>query len=378
MIDYSVSQTLNSVSVYLKHFLGTLPVTLLPLAAAGVTVTSERLGNVTSSNTENIRDLGFSGTIGNVTLNTYGDTLTCGSGSAWDRYFQSPSCALLHANSAAFAGPDPMNITDFNLDETGNSRIFCGYFPDETPESSYGMGITNVIALPGSDTEGALYFLKNYRPAGVDMIVGAGLALVNISGAYPTCQRTSENWWNASEPQYGDHGQLLAQDDWIYVYGGADSKKYYDGVYVVRVPHAQQQDLTAYEYWNGTSFSKEGRFYNPTAAQAVLGPGSTQGTISWNPHLKAYLYVYTSGAEVRGKIASNPEGPFSDSFSIHNTTDFKFVYSPSQQTHYDPSGKTLVISYTGFPNIIQAFKAVSPLHLFSYHGGHTVCIMSFR
>lgn len=85
--------------------------------------------------------------------------------------------------------------------------------------------------------------------------------------------------WNASEPQYGDHGQLLALDDWVYVYGGTNSERYYDGVYVMRVPHARQLDLNAYEYWNGKMFTSE-RFYHPTEEQAVLGPGSTQGTVS--------------------------------------------------------------------------------------------------
>lgn len=66
-------------------------------------------------------------------------------------------------------------------------------------------------------------------------------------------------------------------------------------------------------------------------------------------------------AELRGKTATRPEGPFSDYFTIFTSTEFTFVYSPSQQTHYDPSGKTLVLSYTGYPNIIQAVKAVSTI-----------------
>lgn len=343
-------------SVYLKGFFNVLSSAVLPLAVTSISVTCEFLGNVTSTNTENIRDLGFSGTVGAVNLNTYGDTLICGHGSAHDRYYQTPPCYLLHANSAAYAQPDPRNITDFNLDGHGNAQIFCGYFADETPEWKYGMGLTNVIAQPGSSTHGILYFLKNYRPHGMDMIVGAGVAVVDVSGAYPTCRRTSKHMWNSNEPQYGDHGQLLAQDGWVYVYGGTNTRKYYDGVYVMRVLHGSEQELDCYEYWNGTQFTKD-RVYHPTERQAILGPGSTQGIVTWNPHLKAYLYVYTYLAELRGKTASKPEGPFSDYFTIFTATDFAFVYSPSQQTHYDPSGKTLVLSYTGYPNIIQAVKA---------------------
>lgn len=178
--------------MYSQSFLSVFASALLPLAVTSVSVTSEFLGNVTSTNTENIRDLGFSGTVGSLNINTYGDTLICGDGSAHDRYYQTPPCNLLHANSAAYAEPDPRNITDFNLDTDGNAQIFCGYFADETPEGNYGMGLTNVIAQPGSSTQGILYFLKNYRPNAMDMIVGAGVAVVDVSGPYPTCTRTSE------------------------------------------------------------------------------------------------------------------------------------------------------------------------------------------
>ncbi|KAH6702905.1 hypothetical protein BKA61DRAFT_619755 [Leptodontidium sp. MPI-SDFR-AT-0119] len=354
MLDWTVAIAITS--TYLEGFLGLFTSAALPLALSSISVTSKLIGNVTSTNTKNIRDLGFSGTIGNITINTYGDTLICGDGSAHDRYFQTPPCVLLHANSAAYAESDPQKITDFNLDARGNAQIFCGYFDDETPESHYGMGLTNVIAQPGSSTQGILYFLKNYRPKGVDGIVGAGVAVVDILGKYPTCRRTSKHMWNASEPQYGDHGQLLALDGWVYVYGGTNTRKYYDGVYVMRVRHASQKDLSAYEYWNGAQFTKE-HVYDPSERQAILGPGSTQGTVTWNPHLNAYVYVYTYRAELRGKTATRPEGPFSDYFTIFTSTEFAFVYSPSQQTHYDPSGKTLVLSYTGYPNIIQAVKA---------------------
>ncbi|KUJ24637.1 uncharacterized protein LY89DRAFT_727654 [Mollisia scopiformis] len=335
----------------------------LSLTTSAVTIQSSvLLGNVTSTNTENIRDLGFSGVIGDVALNSYGDTLICGDGSAKDRYYQTPPCNLLHANSAAYSDPDPRNVTDFNLDANGNAQIFCGYSEAElaaAPESSYGMGITNVIAQSGSTTQGILYFLKNFRPNGQDHIVGGGAAIVDVTGSYPTCNRTSDHWWDCTkEPQYGDHSQVLADDGYIYVYGGANATIFYDGVYLTRVPHDSQQDFSQYEYWNGTQFTMD-RIYYPNETQAVLGNGATQGMITWNSYLQSYLYVYTYGAEVRGKTSPKPEGPWGsmdEYFSMFNATEFAFCYSPSQQTRYDTSGKTLVISYTGYPNIIQAIK----------------------
>ena len=167
-----------------------------PLAKRTTIASTEFLGNVTSTNTEDIRDLGFVGCVGNTCLNSYGDTLICGDGSAEDRYYQTPPCNLLHANSAALETSNPVNVTDFNLDANDNAQIFCGYLPGEInsgqTESDYGMGITNVVAMPDSTTQGILYFLKNYRPGGNNDIIGAGIAIVNISGSYPICTRTSE------------------------------------------------------------------------------------------------------------------------------------------------------------------------------------------
>jgi hypothetical protein len=100
-------------------------------------------------------------------------------------------------------------------------------------------------------------------------------------------------WWNAAEePFWGDHTSLLASDGNVYLFGGTNTTLFYDGVYVARVPHASQQDLSAYEYWNGSAYTPD-RIYNPSETQAVLGPNSSQGQIAWNPYLNLYLYVYT-------------------------------------------------------------------------------------
>jgi len=309
--------------MFRQNFLKTFVVAALPVVASDVTVQSAVLiGNVTSSNTENILDLGFSGTVGSISINSYGDTLTCGDGSAEDRYYQTQPCNLLEANSAAYSTEDPTVVTDFNLASDGNAQMFRDYFSYETPASSYGMGITNVLAKPNSTIEGILYFLKNYRPTGVDNIVGAGVAIVDVSGDYPTCTRTSEyvfsilsrfshtdfllsHWWNSTiEPNYGDHSSVLGRDGYVYVYGGANTTKFYDGVYLARVPHDSQEDLTSYEYWNGTQFTKD-RIYDPSETQAVLGSDSTQGMVTWNPYLNTYLYIYTCKFTLRPKVDSN-------------------------------------------------------------------------
>ncbi|KAJ9133853.1 hypothetical protein NKR23_g10465 [Pleurostoma richardsiae] len=337
--------------------------TASPLVKRTPDFSVEFLGNVTSTNTEDIRDLGFAGCVGRTCLGSYGDTLVCGDGSAEDRYYQTQPCVLLHANSAAYATDIPLSITDFNLDADGNAQMFCGYLPGEIApgetEAQYGMGITNVIAIPGSDTQGVLYFLKNHRPDTVhDDIVGAGIAIVDVSGPYPTCQRTSEYWWDShQEPNWGDHTSVLAPDGYVYVFGGANTTLFYDGIYVARVPHASQQDMSQYEYWNGSAYTPN-RVYSPSEQEAVLYTGSTgQGQITWNSYLQQYLYLYTSYAYIVGKTAPNPEGPWSDQFTLFDVQGgYPFVYSPTQQTQYDASGRTVVVGYTAYPNILQAIK----------------------
>lgn len=172
---------------------------------------------------------------------------------------------------------------------------------------------------------------------------------------------------------------MVGQDNWTYVYGGVNEDKgnprFYDGMYLCRVPHGSETDLSKYEYWNGTAFTPER--ISPTEKTAVLGPGSTGGMVTWNPYLKKYLYIFTSmwhlgrSADLHkilnriafnviiGRTADRPEGPWSPHFTIKPVADRAFVYCPSQQYRYDPSGKTLVISYTAHPNQIFALRIVS-------------------
>ena len=129
--------------------------------------------------------------------------------------------------------------------------MFCGLLPEEKPEHEYAVGITNVVET--SETTGIVYFLKNYRAGGINRMVGAGVAVVDVSGEFPTCRRLGEYWWDAKcEPWYGDHSAVVGPDHWTYVYGGVNEDKsnptFYDGMYLCRVPHGAETELSKYEY----------------------------------------------------------------------------------------------------------------------------------
>lgn len=115
--------------------------------------------------------------------------LICGDGSAEARKKQINPW-ILASNCGAFGTEDPTRVVDFNLAPGRRAQMFCPLFPDEQPACDYAIGITNVI--PTSDTTGIMYFLKNYRQGGINRMVGAGVAVVDITGEFPTARRLGE------------------------------------------------------------------------------------------------------------------------------------------------------------------------------------------
>ncbi|RDW85326.1 hypothetical protein BP6252_02916 [Coleophoma cylindrospora] len=330
-----------------------------PVTGKGPVASVQFLGEVLSTNSEHIRDLGFSGHIGNTYINSYGDVLICGDGSAEARRKQS-SPSILASNCGAYATGDPTRITDFNLTPNRHAQMFCPNVPSEIPPYDYGVGITNII--PISDTKGVMYFLKNYRQGGINRMVGAGVAVVDITGSYPTCHRLSDYWWDAKyEPWYGDHSAVVGRDNWTYVYGGVNEDKsnptFYDGMYLCRVPHGLETELSKYEYWNGDAFTPER--IGPTKKAAVLGPGISFISFPFGDVHSEFASIDVGNEAfnvIIARTAERPEGPWSDHFTIKAIGHYPFVYAPSQQYKYDPTGKTLVISYTAHPNQIFALK----------------------
>lgn len=92
-------------------------------------------------------------------------------------------------------------------------------------------------------------------------------------------------WWDPTEPQYGDHNIVLGIDGYIYSFGGVS----WNGtqLFMARVLQAYATDLSSYEYWNGQEFTSN-RLYNPTYQASVMVNG--QGTVMYSTFYKMYLY----------------------------------------------------------------------------------------
>jgi hypothetical protein len=62
------------------------------------------------------------------------------------------------------------------------------------------------------------------------------------------------------------------------------------------------------------------------------------------------------------KTSQQPEGPWSEPQTLYQATpitDGSSTYAPIPHPYYDPTGRTLVVTFTNHPNRIQAVKIVS-------------------
>ncbi len=64
-------------------------------------------------------------------------------------------------------------------------------------------------------------------------------------------------------------------------------------------------------------------------------------------------------AKVLMMTSQRPEGPWSEPITLYQATPIQeggSVYAAAPHTYFDPSGKTLVVTFTNHPNVIQAIK----------------------
>jgi hypothetical protein len=213
------------------------------------------LGDVHSVTTYVKRDLGFQGQIGSHVLLSYGDTM-------FSDVNYTDTWRGMTSDSVALATHDPTKVLDVNnikLNNVSYPRQFCPLLPEYGENSAtWSCGITNVVeTYPG---QGILYYLLNSRPNGVNNLIGAGVATITMSDAYPPVPSLvrlpgQQYWWDAAcEPWYGDVGSIRANDGYIYAYGHAEDLPW---VYLTRVPWESATDLSCYEYWDGEDWQSE-------------------------------------------------------------------------------------------------------------------------
>ncbi|MFB7085235.1 ricin-type beta-trefoil lectin domain protein [Streptomyces sp. NPDC056296] len=314
--------------------------------------------------TEVARDLGFSGVVNGQSVWTYGDTLVPDGRGGW----------IITANDSVGLGvkDNPIRI---------NQRVGSNGWPDQwipytDAESAnggagrYGMGGTNVVEY--APNKGLVWFLRNNRGSGGQGIEGAGVATVTADANGARATRVSDDlMWAADEPWWGDVGVTYnSQDGKVYVYGHG-AGEFSRNIYLARVPANRATEVAAYEYWdqsartwstqrltlggaNGTKKLTDAQSIFP---DHMLG----QSNAFWSNHYNTWMFV--AGADVGYSdimvmTAPRLEGPWTKLTTVGSTCPtgtcgLRYAIAPHPE--YDPTGKTLLVTWTD-DNVIHSSR----------------------
>lgn len=318
-----------------------------------------------SSDLSVTRDLGFVGMIQDTMIYTYGDTSS------------STGAFYMTSDSSSIGTSDPCQVlnTQRTLGDAHPTDMIAPNVLWGELNTVDGFGGTNVVATQGND--GMMFFLKNHRPmGGDDYIVGAGVASVSLSSSKNvTTTRLADHWWDAQagEPWYGDIG---AYNDGTYIWGYGHGGSTHMYVYLTRVLISGWQDLSNWEYYDGSSDSwSNSRMYNPTSEQALQfndaeGPawGVGQGQMIWSPYYNKIVWIYIGDYEANGqglwdvyaRTADQPRGPWSSPVELYTVQQSGAdpVYCAVANPYFDSTGKSIVVTVDNGAATLQATKVI--------------------
>ena len=150
----------------------------VPSNPVRVESTPSFLGNVTSTNTDAVRDLGYQGKVNNVWVNTFGDTVPCTQTTP-----QVGCIGLVSSNSAGIMSSTTRYEDIGNIGQS--AAQFCPFIEGEARGS--GLGITNII--PITKNKSILYTYAINRANLPFSPPGAGIAVVTLEHGVPVCRR---------------------------------------------------------------------------------------------------------------------------------------------------------------------------------------------
>jgi hypothetical protein len=113
-----------------------------------------------------------------------------------------------------------------------------------------------------------------------------------------------------------------------------------------RVNYTAVTDQTQYSWWDGKVWQSD-----ITKAQPIFDASTWGVSINYNPFLKKYTAIYSNfyaPNSVMMRVADSPQGPWSDKQEIYQlppTTKSQSNYAVYNHPEFDPTGKTLYVSY---------------------------------
>ncbi|GGK96077.1 ricin-type beta-trefoil lectin domain protein [Mangrovihabitans endophyticus] len=304
------------------------------------------------------RDLGFSGVVNGQSVWTYGDTLIPTGGGDY---------AFTASDSVGLGVRDnPIRVRDTNVNSSGWPQEWIPLNAAENANgglSRYGMGGTNVVEY--APNRGLVWYLKNDRGSGGQGIVGAGVATVTADANGATATRAGDVMWSGSEPHWGDVGVTYnPRDGKVYVYGYGPAGAYDTNVYLARVAATRATDVNAYEYWNqSTRTWSTQRITHPDNSQALFTNRELgQSNAFWSNYYNTWMFVAGANVgytDIMVMTAPNLEGPWTKSFTVASTcpnnqcSAIRYAIAPHPE--YDPTGRTLLVTWTD-SNVIYSAR----------------------
>ncbi|KAK8068698.1 hypothetical protein PG994_005314 [Apiospora phragmitis] len=347
------------------------------------TFTTNFLGLQLANNSASHRDLGFTGQLGGRWYAVYGDVLWCAPG-VTDPAKDSPGFHGMVRDAISLCTDDPLVVHDLHLDIVGRQQQFIPFHTEWGETGDFGFGGTSLVEVDSETNVGAVFYLVVKILPGVHLLLavsieltgscqngnktgyrGAGIAKVQLLDGIPTVTHRFGDrgyWWDAdSTARYGDVAAFRdPRSEYIYAWGGAPMKikGWVDSSYVYqcRVKATEAFDLARYEYWWGRQMGWKSESLTTFTAETAVMWMSGQGQVVWNDYLGCYVFVRLGplSNDVLLRTAPLPEGPWSDDVKVFTATPIGqdgMTYAGVAHPYLDPSGRSMVISYTNNNNI---------------------------
>ncbi|KAK8045657.1 hypothetical protein PG993_005681 [Apiospora rasikravindrae] len=315
------------------------------------TSTTEFLGLQLANNSASHRDLGFTGQLG-------------------DRWYavpgpRPPGFHGMVRDAISLCTDNPLVVHDLHLDSEGRQQQFVPFNEEWGETADFGFGGTSLVEVDGETNTGALFYLISPQNGNETGYRGAGIAKVQLVDGTPTVTHRFGDrgyWWDANTTaRYGDIAAFRdTHSDYVYAWGGAPMNitDWVQAAYVYqcRVKAADAFDIARYEYWWGRQMGWKSEPLTTFTAETAVMWMSGQGQVVWNQYLGCYVFVRLGpmSNEVLLRTAPQPEGPWSDDVSVFNATPIGqdgMTYAGVAHPYLDPSGQSMVISYTNNNNI---------------------------
>lgn len=142
--------------------------------------------------------------------------------------------------------------------------------------------------------------------------------------------------------------ETLQADGYIYVYGYANPQHSaaQKNLILARTPENELDDFNAWEFFSNGHWTKD--FQNITPMFFGAPP---EGSVSWQPFLKKYVFVYTDGigGKIVMRLSDAPEGPWTVPVTLYQCPEMGisrevFCYAAKAHPEWSATNE-LLISY---------------------------------